>query len=488
MKLITRLININKKKKFDIFKTKKKQFFNIIKVSKTLNNFLLNKKLFNFNLIISFLKKKKISILDTCILLDKIIPHYCYHFNLSIAGNCRMCLVEVSASLKPVASCAINLLSNQKISTNSFLVKRARQGIMEFLLVNHPLDCPICDQGGECDLQDQSLIYGSDRGRFFHISDEKRAVTEFLCNPFIKLILTRCIHCTRCIRFLNEIAGDYTLGMLGRGNHSEIGFYKNSTLISELSSNITDLCPVGALTIKTYALKDRPWEEIYLESIDLSNSLCVPLRISSDGNKITRVLPEYNTELEISWITDKTRFFADGLVVQQLDYPTLKIFSNLFCFKTNYVTRIALSWKNITYILLKKLKNNFSFICSYYTGDSVDLETMLYIKESSLYYSSNNIKSFHEKESIFTGEVINEDFDYNYIFTASNFNKYRNVILVNLNLRLENPLLNYQLRKKYIWEKNIKIYFLGSKYQLTYKYQQIGSKSATRIYRKLPIM
>lgn len=243
----------HRKSEFNFYKNKKKYLFNL--VSETGTNFFLNKKGYNFNLINDFLKssiksgkKKNVSILDTCISLNQMIPHYCYHFNLSIAGNCRMCLVEVSSALKPVVACAVDLMPNQKISTETLLVTRARQGIMEFLLVNHPLDCPICDQGGECDLQDQSVIYGSDRGRFFHISDIKRSVTELMCNNFVKLILTRCIHCTRCVRFLNEVAGDYTLGMLGRGADSEIGLYTDQVLTSELGSNITDFCPVGALT------------------------------------------------------------------------------------------------------------------------------------------------------------------------------------------------------------------------------------------------
>merc|ERR1712100_161979 len=198
-----------------------------------------------------------------------------------------MCLVEVERAPKPVASCAWPVQPGMVVKTDSPLVHKAREGVMEFLLANHPLDCPICDQGGECDLQDQSMRYGADRGRFYHINDLKRSVTDIMCNHFVELILTRCIHCTRCVRFLNEVAGDYTLGMLGRGNSSEIGLYTDSILTSELSSNITDFCPVGALTIKPYALNKRPWEEIYLESIDLSDSLCVPLRVYSNGKRIS---------------------------------------------------------------------------------------------------------------------------------------------------------------------------------------------------------
>lgn len=498
----------NRKKDFLIFEKRKDEFLRSIKEPKNLNYFFLNKKGYNLNLINQFIKtdnqKKNISILDICIILNNVIPHYCYHFNLSIAGNCRMCLVELSSSFKPVVACAVDLAPNQKISTDTFLVTRARQGIMEFLLVNHPLDCPICDQGGECDLQDQSLVYGSDRGRFYHINDLKRSVTDIMCNHFVKLILTRCIHCTRCVRFLNEVAGDYTLGMLGRGNSSEIGLYTDSILTSELSSNITDFCPVGALTIKPYALNKRPWEEIYLESIDLSDSLCVPLRVYSNGKRISRILPQYNTDLDISWITERTRYLSDGLTVQQLDYPCIKVFSSSIEKETmdeesvyydmfydeNYsilvydevinsvwkknTNMMAISWKSIGYFILNKMKNQYGFLCSYYTGEFLDLETMVYIKESALYYGSNSLKSLSEKTMNNSVELVNEDFDSNYLLKLSNFEKYENVFFVNLNLRIENPILNAKLRQKFVWDNNLKIYYFGAKYNLTYKYIQLG--------------
>ena len=498
----------NRKKDFLRFEKRREEFLKTIKVPKNLNYFFLNKKGYNLNLINQFIKtnsnKKNISILDICVILNNVIPHYCYHFNLSIAGNCRMCLVELSSSFKPVVACAVDLAPNQKISTDTFLVTRARQGIMEFLLVNHPLDCPVCDQGGECDLQDQSLIYGSDRGRFYHVNDLKRSVTDIMCNHFVKLILTRCIHCTRCVRFLNEVAGDYTLGMLGRGNSSEIGLYTDSVLTSELSSNITDFCPVGALTIKPYALNKRPWEEVYLESIDLSDSLCVPLRVYSNGKKINRILPQYNTDLDLSWITERTRYLSDGLSVQQLDYPCVKVFSSSFqkenmdeetfyfdfFYNESYgvyffdenkeldsgfnSNMMAISWKSIGYFILNKMKNQYGFLCSYYTGEFLDLETMVYIKESALYYGSNSIKSLSEKCLNVSNELVNEDFDSNYFLKLDNFEKYENVFFVNLNLRLENPILNAKLRQKFVWDNSLKIYYFGAKYNLTYKYIQLG--------------
>ena len=324
-------LNINRNNNYKTHQEVKATFLKSISVP--LKFFYLNKRGYNYNLIQQFLKKKlihkkNISILDICNNLDETIPHYCYHFNLSIAGNCRMCLVELYKAAKPVVACSVEISPDQRISTETILVTRARQGIMEFLLVNHPLDCPLCDQGGECDLQDESLTYGSDRGRFYHSRDKKRSVNELICNNFINLILTRCIHCTRCVRFLNEITGEYSLGMLGRGKGSEIGLYTNTLLSSELSSNITDFCPVGALTIKYYGLKERFWEEDYIESIDLSDSFCVPIRVYTSGLRIKRILPEFNTDLKLSWITEKTRFLWDGMIIQQLDYPTIKTLSN----------------------------------------------------------------------------------------------------------------------------------------------------------------
>lgn len=238
-----------------------------------------------------------------------------------------------------------------------------------------------------------------------------------------------------------------------------------------------------SFNIKLFALKKRPWEEIYIESIDLNDSLCVPLRIDSDGKKVNRVLPQYNTDLNLSWINEKTRFFSDGLLIQQLEYPTIRVLSNFFTniknfekeFNYNYAKNMmSISWKSIGNILLNKMKNSFGLICSYYTGDFLDLESLLYIKESGLYYSSNNIKSLSEKNLNNSDELINEDFDSNYIFKVSDFTKYKNVFLVNLNLRIENPILNAKLRQKYIWDNQLKIYFLGTKYNLTYKYIQIG--------------
>ncbi len=257
------------------------------------------------------------------------IPHFCFHDKLSVAGNCRMCLVEeVKKSPKPLqASCAITVVSDMSIYTNSALVKKAREGVLEFLLANHPLDCPICDQGGECDLQDQALVFGSDRGRFY---EQKRAVEDKNFGPLIKTVMTRCIHCTRCVRYMREIAGLKHFGITGRGSQMEIGFYISNSLNSEISGNVIDVCPVGALTSKPYAFKARPWELSSYNSIDLSDAFGSNVRIDVLGNKIVRVLPRINKKINDCWISDKVRFSYDAYKIQRLLFPMLKNVSGLF--------------------------------------------------------------------------------------------------------------------------------------------------------------
>jgi len=235
-----------------------------------------------------------LTIFQACDFLKIIIPHFCYHDKLSIAGNCRMCLIEEIKSLKPLASCAITINSSMKIFTNTELVKKAREGVLEFLLINHPLDCPICDQGGECDLQDQSVIFGGDRGRFYEI---KRSVEDKECGPLIKTIMNRCIHCTRCVRFSQEIAGNDSLGVTGRGFNMEIGFYIQSFINSESSGNVIDLCPVGALTSKPFAFLARSWELKHYEFIDFFDSFASNIRVDMRGSQILRVIPRLNSFL-----------------------------------------------------------------------------------------------------------------------------------------------------------------------------------------------
>jgi NADH dehydrogenase/NADH:ubiquinone oxidoreductase subunit G len=235
------------------------------------------------------------TILQACSLAGIEVPRFCYHEKLSVAGNCRMCLVEVSNSKKLVASCAVPVSENLRVYTNNLRVKKARESVLEFLLANHPLDCPICDQGGECDLQDITMSFGSDRGRFYEI--EKRAVEDKNCGPLIKTVMTRCIHCTRCIRFISEVSGYPDFGTTGRGSRMEVGTYVAKALTNELSANIIDLCPVGALTSKPYAFTSRPWELSNVESVDIFDILCSNTRLSVYGNKVKRILPRINENL-----------------------------------------------------------------------------------------------------------------------------------------------------------------------------------------------
>ena len=261
------------------------------------------------------------TVLQACEQAGVDVPRFCYHQRLSIAGNCRMCLVEVEKSPKPVASCAMPVMPNMNIKTTTPLVKKAREGVMEFLLINHPLDCPICDQGGECELQDQSLIYGSDRSRF---TEYKRAVEDKELGPLVKTVMSRCIHCTRCVRFATEVAGVQDLGVTGRGNMAEIGTYVSKLLTSELSGNVIDLCPVGALTSKPFAFTARAWELKFAESVDVTDGLGSNIRVDTRGTEVMRVVPRLHESVNEEWISDKARFSYDGLKRQRLDTPMVK--------------------------------------------------------------------------------------------------------------------------------------------------------------------
>src|ERR1700710_1642945 len=250
------------------------------------------------------------------------IPRFCYHERLSIAGNCRMCLVEVKPGPpKPQASCALPAADNQEIRTDSAMVKAAREGVMEFLLINHPLDCPICDQGGECDLQDQSVAYGRGHSRY---TENKRAVTEKYMGPIIKTIMTRCIQCTRCIRFAEEVAGVEEIGAIGRGEDMQITSYLEGAVTSELSGNVVDLCPVGALTSKPYAFEARPWELKKTLTIDVMDAVGTNIRLDSRGRQVLRALPVINEDVNEEWASDKTRHAVDGLVRKRLDRPFVR--------------------------------------------------------------------------------------------------------------------------------------------------------------------
>jgi len=356
------------------------------------------------------------------------IPRFCYHESLGIAGNCRMCLVEVERSLKPVASCAMPVAAGMKIHTESLLVKKAREGIMEFLLANHPLDCPICDQGGECDLQDQAMVFGNDRGRFY---EEKRAVVDKDCGPLVKTVMTRCIHCTRCVRFMSEVAGTNELGVMGRGNSMEIGGYLQSVLTSEVSGNVIDLCPVGALTSKPYAFKARPWELRAIESIDVFDSMGSHVRLEVRGNELLRVLPLVNDEINQNWITDKTRFAFDGLRYQRLTHPMVKV--------DGYLTES--SWlKTVNRVVRLLHEDNSSLDVA--VGNFVDMESMMLVRELINELGYGRISGQANVSAMDT------DCSKHYLCNTplSRVEEGDVCLLVGINIRVELPLLAVRLR------------------------------------------
>jgi len=405
--------------------------------------------------------EKGMTVLQACELAGAEIPRFCYHERLSIAGNCRMCLVELEKSPKPIASCAMPATEGMKIKTNTEFVDKARKGVMEFLLANHPLDCPVCDQGGECDLQDQSLFYGVDNSRY---TENKRKVTEKHMGPLIKTEMTRCIHCTRCIRFATEVAGIPELGAIGRGEDMEITTYLEKSMESELSANVIDLCPVGALTSKPYAFEARPWDLKKTETIDVMDAVGSNIRVDTYGWEVKRVLPRVNENINEEWISDKTRYACDGLLKQRLDAPYIRVNEKLQ----------KCTWDQALKLLIKKIKTFNPNEVAGLIGDLADLE-MIY-----------SFKSFFEKcigsknlECRQDRIYINPDERMNYIFNSSisGLEDSDLILLVGTNPRLEATILNARIRKAYIKNK-LKIYSIGDVGDLTYPYQNIGSSTS----------
>lgn len=372
------------------------------------------------------------TVMQACLNSGVEIPRFCYHDKLSIAGNCRMCLVEVEKSAKLVASCAMPLMKNMKIITNSSIVKKAREGVLEFLLINHPLDCPICDQGGECDLQDQAMVYGSDRGRFHEF---KRSVKDKQVGPLIKTIMTRCIHCTRCVRFTREVAGIRELGTTGRGGNMEITTYvKKLWLDSYLSGNVIDLCPVGALTSKPYAFKTRPWELKHTESIDILDSFGSNIRVDATVVEVLRILPRVNESVNGEWITDKTRFSYDGLKKQRITHPMLK--------DEKYKNFYSISWKESFLTLQKWIetsKNQEGLL-----GNLIDLESSWAFKLLFQYLGSPNIKNASNSLKF------KSDFRNQYILgnKLNSFKKNDCYLSIGANLEVDAPLMLQRLNSR----------------------------------------
>jgi NADH-quinone oxidoreductase subunit G len=408
------------------------------------------------------------TLLQACEAAGAEIPRFCYHERLSIAGNCRMCLVEVKGAPKPVASCAWGVRDCRpgpngeppEVFTRSPVVKKAREGVMEFLLINHPLDCPICDQGGECDLQDQSMAYGRGGTRF---DENKRAVEEKFMGPLVKTVMTRCIQCTRCVRFATEVAGVPELGATGRGEDMEITTYLEGALSSELSANVIDLCPVGALTSKPYAFNARPWELKKTESVDVMDAVGSNIRIDARGAEVLRVLPRLNEEINEEWISDKTRYAEDGLKRQRLDRPYLRKGGKL----------VAVTWDEALAASAQALSGDPARIgalagdlaCAESMKATLDLMTALGVTNLDCRVDGAALPAGPRQGYLFNTTIMGiEDADA--------------ILLVGTNPRLEAPLINARIRKAWL-RQPVAIGLIGEAADLTYQYELLGAGPQT---------
>ncbi|KAL5721895.1 hypothetical protein ACHQM5_005480 [Ranunculus cassubicifolius] len=405
---------------------------------------------------------KGMSVLQACEIAGVDIPRFCYHNKLSIAGNCRMCLVEVEKSPKPVASCAMPALPGMKIKTDTPIAKKAREGVMEFLLMNHPLDCPICDQGGECDLQDQSMAFGSDRGRFTEV---KRSVVDKNLGPLVKTVMTRCIQCTRCVRFATEIAGVQDLGILGRGSGEEIGTYVEKLMTSELSGNVIDICPVGALTSKPFAFKARNWELKGTESIDVTDAVGSNIRIDSRGPEVMRILPRLNEDINEEWISDKTRFCYDGLKRQRLNDPMIRGPDGRFK---------SVSWRDALAIVAEVVHQVKPEEIVGVAGQLSDAESMMAFKDFLNKLGSNNV--WCEGTGSKPCADLRSDFLMN--STISGLEKADVFLLIGTQPRVEAPMVNARIRKT-VRATHAKVGYIGPPADLNYDHQHLGATAQT---------
>ena len=403
-----------------------------------------------------------LTVLQACEKAGVEIPRFCYHEKLSIAGNCRMCLVEMEKSPKPIASCAMPAAEGMNIKTNTSLVEKARKGVMEFLLANHPLDCPVCDQGGECDLQDQSMFYGVDKSRF---KENKRAVPEKNMGPLIKTQMTRCIHCTRCVRFATEVAGGPELGAIGRGEDMQITTYLEQSMQSELSANVVDLCPVGALTSKPYVFEARPWELKKTETIDVMDAIGSNIRVDTYDWEVKRVLPIINEDINEEWISDKTRYACDGLLHQRLDTPYIK-YNGKF---------EKASWQEVYKIIKSKLENTSKEKVCGFVGDLTNMETAYIFKE----FFERTVET-DNYESRSDNRYINTTKRENYLFNSS-INGIEDadlILLLGTNPRYEATILNARIRKSYL-NNSARIVSLNDCGDLTYPYESLDGQTKT---------
>ncbi|AWK84793.1 NADH-quinone oxidoreductase subunit NuoG [Azospirillum thermophilum] len=397
------------------------------------------------------------SILQACEQLGIEIPRFCYHERLSVPANCRMCLVELEKAPKPVAACAMPCGDGMVVKTNTETVHKARKGVMEFLLINHPLDCPICDQGGECDLQDQAMAYGFDRGRY---GENKRAVKDKYMGPVIKTIMTRCIHCTRCIRFINEVAGVPDIGAVNRGEHMEITTFVEKAIGSELSGNLADVCPVGALTHKPYAFTARPWELRKTETIDVLDAVGSNIRADTRGPEVMRILPRVNDEVNEEWLSDKTRYAYDGLKRQRLDRPYVRKDGKL----------VPASWAEAFQAIAARLKGVPGNRIAAISGDLADVESQFALKELMQGLGSTNLDCRQD------GALFDTSVRAGYLFNSgiAGIEKADVILLVGTNPRWEATLVNARIRKRYLMG-GLKVAVIGEAKELTYPYSHIGT-------------
>ena len=397
------------------------------------------------------------TVLQACEAAGKEVPRFCYHERLSIAGNCRMCLVEMERAPKPIASCAMPAGNGMVIKTDTPVVKKAREGVMEFMLINHPLDCPICDQGGECDLQDQAMGYGSAESRYL---EPKRAVENKNMGPLISTIMTRCIHCTRCVRFSTEVAGVNDMGAIGRGESMEITTYLEKALASELSGNVVDLCPVGALTNRPYAFNARSWELSHTESFDAMDAVGSAIRIDTRGNEVMRVLPRVNDDVNEEWISDKTRHAIDGLKRQRIDRPYLRQRNGRLAEAT---------WEEAFKAIQTKIKKAKPDGIGAIMGDQCDAESMFALKSLMENLGSANIDCRQD------GSVLGGQGRGGYIFN-SGFNGLEEtdyVLLVGSNPRHEAAVINARLRRRWL-NDGLEVARIGAPVDLTYPVKELG--------------
>ena len=407
------------------------------------------------------------TVLQACEAAGAEVPRFCFHERLSIAGNCRMCLVEVKGGPpKPQASCAIGVRDLRPgpngeppvVLTKSPMVKKAREGVMEFLLINHPLDCPICDQGGECDLQDQAMAYGADTSRF---AENKRAVEDKYIGPLVKTSMNRCIQCTRCVRFTTEVAGGQDLGAIGRGEDMEITTYLESAMSSELQGNVVDLCPVGALTSKPYQNKARPWELTKTQSIDVMDAVGSAIRVDSRGKEVMRILPRINEAVNEEWISDKTRHVVDGLRTQRLDRPYIR---------ENGRLRSA-SWPEAFALIADKLKETTPDRIGAIAGDLAAVEEMFALKTLMASLGSANLDCRQDGAKLdpSLGRA-------SYVLNAgiAGIEEADSLLLIGTNPRREAPILNARIRKRWL-RGDFKVSVIGERADLTYSYDYLGA-------------